>query len=178
MQAEQLRVAARRHRLERARGAAAVAGQLRALGREQQRERLVRRNASRFIGELARRTRVAGANRDQPVRYREVAARAAPRAQVARHEIGRAHDRAHQRPQQDRSDDNRGHRGGQHEHRGFDALALPGNGHVARPLGQPHRGEREHRDDDEIKEDADHWDRPFRVIGGAQRVEDARKTRW
>src|SRR5215813_5789985 len=44
----------------------------------------------------------------------------------------------------------------QHHDRGVDAPALPGNDDVARPLGEPHRAEREQRDDDEINEDADH----------------------
>src|SRR5262249_14157183 len=44
----------------------------------------------------------------------------------------------------------------EHHDRGVDAPALPGDGDVARPLGEPHRAEREQRDDDEINEDADH----------------------
>jgi hypothetical protein len=156
MQAEHLGVVAFRHLLEGGGGRVAVARELRRLRAEQQGERLVRRDAPGVGGELPGRARIAGADRDQPVRHRLVGAHAAAIAQEARDRVGRAHDGARDRPQQHGSDGDRRRRGHQHHDGGLDALALPGDDDVARPFGQPHGAEREHRDDDEIDEDADH----------------------
>ena len=82
VQAEQPRVVARRHGVEGALGGVAVAGQLRRLRAEQQRQRLVRRDARRLVGESARGAHVAGADRDQALRHRVIAAHAAPHAQI------------------------------------------------------------------------------------------------
>jgi len=94
VQAEQPGIAAPRHRFKRARGAGAIAGKLRGLRSQEQRERLVRRDALRLFGKFARGARVARTNRDQPLRYREIAAHAASRAQVTCDQVGRADDGA------------------------------------------------------------------------------------
>ncbi len=156
MQAEHLGVVAARHLLEGGGGRVAVAGELRRLRAQQQGQRLARRDAPGLGGEPLGGAGIAGADRDQPVRHRLVGAHAAAIAQEARERVGRAHDRARDRPQRDGGDGDRGGRGHQHHDRGLDALALPGDDDVARALGQPHGAEREQRDDDEIDEDADH----------------------
>ena len=94
VQAEQPGVVARRHGVEGALGRLAVAGELRRLRAEQQRERLVRRDPRRLVGEPARGAHVAGADRDQALRHREIAAHAAARAQIEPQDVGRAQDRA------------------------------------------------------------------------------------
>ena len=73
-----------------------------ACAREQQRERLARRDALGLLGELPGGADVAGADRDQALRDRAVAAHAAPGGAAAHERAGRAHDRAHDRPQQQR----------------------------------------------------------------------------
>src|SRR6516164_558556 len=157
MQPEHAGVVAVRHLLEGRDRRVAIAGELRGLGAQQQGERLARRDAHRIGGELLGGARVARADRDQPLRHRAISALAAANAPIARHHVGRAHDRAQDRPRHHGGDGDRRDRGGEHHDRGVDAPALPGDGDVARPLGEPHRAEREHRDDDEINEDADHW---------------------
>ena len=156
VQAEHAGVVALRHLLEGRRRGGAVAGELRRLRAQEQRERLARRDAARLVGEFLRRARVAGADRDQPVRHRAIAAHAAAVAQVLREQIGRAQQRAHDRPGQHGGDRDRRHRGDQHHDRGLDALALPGDDDVAGAVGEPDRAEGEERDDDEIDDDADH----------------------
>ena len=56
---------------------AAIAGELRVLRVEQERERLAGRDALDFVGGPLGGARVAGADRDQPARDREIAAHAA-----------------------------------------------------------------------------------------------------
>ena len=156
VQPEHAGVVAVRHLLEGRDRGVAIAGELRGLGAEQQGERLARRDAHRIGGEFFGGARVAGADGDQPLRHRAISALAAPDAEIAREEVGGAQDGAQDRPRHHGGDGDRRDRGGEHHDRGVDAPPLPGDGDVARPLGEPHRAEREHRDDDEINEDADH----------------------
>ena len=54
-------------------GAGAVAGELRGLRAQQQRERLARCDLLGIVGSMQRRARIARADRDQPARNRQVA---------------------------------------------------------------------------------------------------------
>jgi hypothetical protein len=80
MQAERAGVGAPRHLLEGGAGGGAVAGKLRRLRGEEQSERLAGRQAVGLVGEAARGAHVAGADRDQALRHRAIAARVPPRA--------------------------------------------------------------------------------------------------
>src|SRR5262245_25193412 len=156
VQAEHAGVVAVRHLLEGRDRRVAIARELRGLGAQQQGERLARRDARGLGGEFLGGARVAGADGDQPPRYRAISAHAAPDAQVARDVIWRAQDRAQDRPRNHARRRDCRDRRDEHHDRGVDAPALPGDGDVARPLGEPHRAEREQRDDDEINEEADY----------------------
>ena len=93
-----------------------------------------------------RRRRVAGADRDQPARDREIAAHAAAVAEEHRDQVGRAQDgRARStRPRRASSTTTRdGDR--RHHDRGLDAIALPDDGDVARAVGEPDHAEGQQR---------------------------------
>ena len=89
-----------RHRAEGALGRGAIAGELRRLRGEQQRQRIARRQPRGFVGGNCARARVAGADRDQAARDGEIAARRAAVAEEQRDLIGRAQDRAIDRTRQ------------------------------------------------------------------------------
>ena len=74
--------------MEGALGRGAVAGELRGLRAEQERERLVGRDPARFVGEFSGSARVAGADRDQTAREREITAHATAGAQIKPQDIG------------------------------------------------------------------------------------------
>ena len=113
-QAEQLGVVAPGHVAEGALGAGAVAGHLRRLRGEQQRQRIAGRQPRRVVGRAARAAQIAGADRDQSARDREIAFHRAAMAEEQRHLLGRAQDAAHDRPQQH-----------EHEHQRGEAQARP-----------------------------------------------------
>ena len=156
MQAERLGVGAARHGAKGALGAVAVAGELGRLRAQQQRQRLARSEAVGIGRKFSRGVDVAGADRDQTVGDRRIGARAAALAPPLGQHGRRAHDGADNAPDDQQSHQRRQHRGGHHHQRSFDAKALPGDDHVARPVGEPGHAERQHPDHNEKKDDADH----------------------
>ena len=122
-QPEDLGVGSPRHGAERFLRRRAVAVKLRGLRRQQQRERLVGREAVDLAGELARSAHVARSDRNKPSGNGGVAAGAAPLAEGQREKVGRAQQRAEQRPQHDRHHRHRDHGAGQHDHRSVDPPA-------------------------------------------------------
>ena len=104
--------------------------------------------------------RVAGADRDQPARDREIAAHAAAMAEEHRDQIGRAQDGPHRSTStmtaSERDDGDGDHR---HHDRRLDAIALPDDGDVAGPVGHPDDAEGHRGDQRKEREDT-------RIIGG------------
>src|SRR5262249_48529511 len=100
-QAEKLGVGAARHFGEGALRRLAIAGELRRLRAEQERQRFARRQASRVLGVFARGMRITTADGDQAAGYRLIAFGAATVAQEEREEIRRTYNGAQYRPKKD-----------------------------------------------------------------------------
>ena len=144
------------HGAEGALGGGAVAGHLRRLRGEQQRQRIAGRQPRRLIGGFARDAQIAGADRDQAAGDGEIALHGAAMAEEQRHLLGRAQDAAHDRPQQHDDEHERRHGERRHHQRGLDPVAHPGDGDVARPVGDPDKARRDDRDREQEQDDTDH----------------------
>src|SRR5262249_17916778 len=85
-----------------------------------------------------------------------ISALAAAAAPVISQHGGRQHDCAQNAPE--KSDRRHRHQNADGEHHDcrFVVLALPGDDHIARPVGEPDEADRDQADKDEEKEDADH----------------------
>ena len=96
VQADKLGVGPARHGTERFVGGRTIAGKLRGLRREQQRQRLGGGDPARLGGELAGNAQIAGADSDQPFGNGLIAAHAAPVANEALQQIWRVDNRTDQ----------------------------------------------------------------------------------
>ncbi len=155
-QAEQLGVVAPGHFAESALGAVAVAGHLRRLRGEQQRQRIARRQPRRIVGGSARAAQIAGADRDQSARDRQIAFHRAAMPKEQRYLFGRAQDKAHDRPQHHEHEHQRGDGERGHHHRCLDVVAHPGDDDIARPIRDPGKAGRQHRDRQQEQDHPDH----------------------
>ena len=168
-QAQQLGIGTRAHGAESLFGGAAVAGHLRRLGRQQQSERFARRQPRRLVRGFARDAHVAGADRDQAARDRQIAFHGAAMPEEQRHLFGRTQDAANDRPDEHHNKDQR-RDGERRDHQGrFRAVAHPRDDDVARPVGKPDEAYGDRRDRNQKKNDADHRGLTLRRANGLYR---------
>jgi hypothetical protein len=154
-QAEQPRVFALGHRIERAMRAGAVAGELRCLRGQHQHQRILRGMPFRDAGMAARRLLIAGADRDQPLGDRIAAAGFAARPGRESHPPRQAPERAEHGPEQHQRGD--GETEAEHGDRqgGADPPAAPHQRDVAALVGDP-GGRQARRADQRQKDDNPH----------------------
>ena len=135
-----------------------VAFQQRGLRVEQVDQRLLvgADQLGRFLGLLARQRAIAGAGGDHAGRQRLVAAIAAAHPEIARDRVGAVPQRLDQPPE----DHHRGDHGNdchrRHHQRDLVLIAVEGDEHFARTVGQPGETQPQREDDGEEDEDADH----------------------
>ena len=151
-QAQELRVVALGHVAEGALGGGAVAGHLRRLRDQQQRQRIAGRQPRRVVGRAARELEIAGADGDQPAREREIAFDRAAVAEEQRDLLGRTQDAAHEGEDDHQRDHQHDEREARHHHRGLDAVAEPGDRDLAGAVGEPGKAGGKHRDRQEERD--------------------------
>ena len=147
METEQPGLRLRGECLERGTRLVAVAGKLRRLGGQQQRHRLRAEKRAALLRGLAGGTDIACANGDHPVGEHPVAAIAAAAAEIGLEGAGRPQDRADHRPQDRKHHEDRGDGERRHHQRRPDLVALPVEGDVARPVGEPRQPGRYQEDE-------------------------------
>ena len=157
-QAEQPHFGIVEHGLELLARAFMVAFEQRGLRLEQMDQRLLvgADQLGRFLGLLAGQRAIAGAGGDHAGRQRLIAAVAAAHAEIARDGVGAVPQRLDQPPDDHHRGDDGNDRHRRHHQADLVLIAVEGDDHLARPVGQPGKAEPEREDDGEEDENADH----------------------
>ena len=155
-QAEELGLGAVQHRLKRASRRRPVTLELRGLGLQQFRQRLVRQRAAGDVGEALRLGAIADADRKQPLGQSVVALAPAPLAEMLGDDPRAAQHEAEQRPQKQERHEQGGKR--QHADKGgcLHLIAEPLDGDGAGTVGKRRERNRSQNDAEGENEDADH----------------------
>ena len=157
-QPEHARLGILGHAAEGRLGAAAVAGDLRRLRLEEERQRLAAEKPLGLAGVPAGGAGIAGSDRHHAARHRRITLGTAPRPRRIGHAVRHAEHEGHHRPQEGERDRDADRQHRRDRDRGLGLVAAPVDDDVAGPVGEPdgaEGGKRQEADENECAPHAD-----------------------